>query len=81
MEYDTDKVDEVVLALLVLTLGANSSPYCAWKGHDWEAMNRLHEKGFIEDPHNKNKSVTLTEEGMAKAKILFDRYFGLPKPE
>ena len=35
----------------------------AWKGHDWNALNRLHEKGYIADPKNKNKSVTLTTEG------------------
>ena len=78
MQYETDKVDEVVLALLFLTLGANGLSNCAWKGYDWEAMNRLHEKGFIQDPHNRNKSVVLTEEGMAQAKTLFQKHFGKP---
>jgi Domain of unknown function (DUF6429) len=76
MEYDTDKVDEAVLALLFLTLGANGVSNCAWKGHDWDALDRLHEKGFIRDPHNKNKSVLLTEEGMAQARLLFEKHFG-----
>ena len=46
MEYDQDKVDEILLALLPLTMfeedqfGAR-----AWKGHDWVAMDRLHAKG------------------------------------
>ena len=31
MEYDEDKVDEMVLALLFLTL---RDGYRAWKGHD-----------------------------------------------
>ncbi len=52
MEYDKDKVDEMVLALLYLTLDANGR---AWKSHDWDALDRLHEKNLIADPHNKNK--------------------------
>ena len=39
MEYDTDKVDELVLALLYLTTHEQGTR--AWKGMDWEAMNRL----------------------------------------
>lgn len=30
-------------------------------------MDRLHEKGFIRDAKNKNKSVVFTDEGFAKA--------------
>jgi len=44
---DTDKIDETVLALLRLTLHDRAR---AWKGHDWEALNRLHRKGMIGDP-------------------------------
>jgi len=47
MEYDKDKVDEMVLALLFLTL---HDGYRAWKGHDWSAINRLHKKGMIANP-------------------------------
>lgn len=76
MDYDTDKVDEAVLALLTLTihqqdeLGART-----WKGHDWETLNRLHEKGFISDPVSKAKSVVLTHEGLVRARELFERLF------
>jgi hypothetical protein len=63
MEYDKDKVDEMVLALLFLTLHDGCR---AWKGLDWEAMNRLHEKGMIGDPVGKAKSVMLTEEGLRR---------------
>jgi hypothetical protein len=42
------------LALLYLTL---HDRYRAWKGFDWDVLNRLHERGFIEDPVNKTKSV------------------------
>ena len=60
MEIDTNKVDEAVLALLYLTLHDGAR---AWKGFDWDTLNRLHAKGFISDPVSKAKSVILTEEG------------------
>ena len=47
MAFDTDRIDEAVLALLYLGLHDDSR---AWKGFDWDAMNRLHEKGMIENP-------------------------------
>lgn len=76
MDYDTEKVDEAVLALLVLTMHQEDDYGArAWKGHDWEALNRLHEKGFIGDPVSKSKSVTLTPEGMARSRELFERLF------
>lgn len=41
MEIDTDKIDETVLALLFLTSFPDNGFTRAWKGHDWDAMNRL----------------------------------------
>ena len=75
MEYDEDKVDEMVLALLFLTLHNN---YRAWKGHDWRAMDRLHKKGMIENPVGKAKSVVLTEEGLQRSRELFAKHFAKP---
>lgn len=69
---DTDKIDEAVLGLLLLGLHDN---YRAWKGFDWDALDRLHENGLIANPRNKAKSVILTEEGLAKAEQAFDRLF------
>lgn len=78
MEIDTDKIDEAVLALLYLTLHDDVR---AWKGFDWEAMDRLHRKGLIGDPVGKVKSVVLTEEGLAESKRLFTKLFAkLPTP-
>jgi hypothetical protein len=76
MDYDEDKVDDAVLALLALTMFGDKYQTRAWKGHDWDALNRLHEKGYIGDPKSKAKSVALTEEGKARAEALFDRLFG-----
>ena len=61
MELDTDRIDQAVLALLYLGL---HDRYRAWKGFDWGAMDRLHQKGFISDPVGKAKSVVFTEEGL-----------------
>lgn len=80
MNYDTEKVDEAVLALLWLTAFREKKdwPWRTWKGHDWEAMNRLHEKGFITDPRNKNKSVSLSDEGARRSEELCAKLFGRP---
>ena len=72
MDIDIDKIDEAVLALLHLTLHDGNR---AWKGVDWDAMNRLHEKGFISNPVGKAKSVLLTEQGLAESEKLFRKLF------
>jgi len=71
-ELDTDKVDDTVLALLALTMCGGDR---AWKGHDWDTLSRLHEKGMIYDPVGKAKSVALTFEGMERSRKLFDAMF------
>jgi Domain of unknown function (DUF6429) len=32
----------------------------AWKGFDWETLDRLYEKGWIENPRSKAKSVVVS---------------------
>ena len=73
MELDNDKIDDAALALLVLTLHVG---YRAWKGLDWEITDRLFQKGFIDDPANKAKSVCFTEEGLKRAERLLEELFG-----
>ncbi len=75
MEIDEEKVDDAVLALLWLTLHDGCR---AWKSFDWDAMDRLHAKGMIEDPVNRSKSVVLTEEGLRRAEELFRALFRRP---
>ena len=72
MDIDNDKIDEAVLALMSLTL---HDGYRAWKSFDWDAMSRLHEKGYIMNPVSKAKSVGLTEEGLKEAQRLFEKLF------
>jgi hypothetical protein len=76
MQFDEDKIDEMTLALLYLVMHDESEFGArAWKGFDWDTMNRLHEKGFIANPIGKAKSVGVTPEGCKKAKELFEKYF------
>jgi hypothetical protein len=72
MPLDTDRIDDAVLALLYLGL---HQKYRAWKGFDWEAMNRLHEKGMIDNPRGKAKSVAFSEEGLRRSKELLEAMF------
>lgn len=77
MTPNPDKIDDAVLALLHLTSfheRAGDLPR-AWKGHDWDALARLHAKGLISDPVGKAKSVVLSEAGARRAEQLFHQMF------
>ncbi|MGN7870649.1 MULTISPECIES: DUF6429 family protein [Paracoccus] len=76
MEIDRDKIDEAVLALLWLTLHDERR---AWKGFDWDVLERLHARGLIADPVNKAKSVVLTDEGLRQSEELFRALFTRPR--
>lgn len=73
MKLNTDRIDEVVLALLHLGLHEDAR---AWKSFDWDAMSRLHEKGYITDPVGRAKAVTFTEEGLRESERLLKVLFG-----
>ena len=47
----------------------------AWKGFDWGVLGRLHDKGMIHDPVGKVKSVVFRQEGLERAKALFEKMF------
>ena len=71
-DIDTDRIDETVLALLYLGLHEEDR---AWKSFDWDALDRLHDKGLISNPASKAKSVVFSEEGLRRAEALFDAMF------
>ena len=73
MNLDSRKIDDAVLALLYLGLHDEAR---AWKGFDWDALDRLHERGYISDPRSKAKSIVFSEEGLERAKHLLERLFG-----
>ena len=77
MDYDKNKVDELTLALLFLVTHDRQEGFGAraWKGFDWDTMDRLYEKGFITNPASKAKSVAMTEDGYKKSEALFRKHF------
>jgi len=62
-----------VLALLYLGPHERQG---AWKGLDWEAMRRLHAKGYIDDPLNKAKSVLFAAGGVRASQRALRKLFG-----
>ena len=77
MEYDKDKVDEMVLALLYLTSSHDQYGTRAWKGIDLAVLDRLHAKGYTSDPKGKGPTMDLTEAGAALSRELFFGHFGV----
>ena len=75
MKLDTDRIDDAVLALLLLGLHDGDR---AWKSFDWDAMGRLHAKGLISDPVGKAKSVMFSAEGKSRAEALLQTLFARP---
>jgi hypothetical protein len=72
MQYDDQKIEEAVLALLGVFEFENGR---VWKRINFGVMDSLYEKGYITDPKGKTESVYLTEEGMRLARELAARYF------
>lgn len=72
MDYDQDRIDEAVLALLAAFSFEGGR---VWKGFDFDVMDRLHAQGLIDDPKNKARSVWLTPEGLERGLKLAERLF------
>ena len=77
MEDNKEKVDEMALALLYLTSHEDYGAMRAWKGMDWDVLDRLFLKGYIGNPKTKAKSVVFTEEGFNLSEQLFEKHFGI----
>ena len=79
MKIDQEKFDEIVLALLFHNSWRENigkiSGYRAWKSLDWDALDRLQEKGLISSPKGKAKSVAMTDEGFVLAKQMYEKHF------
>lgn len=75
---DTDRIDDAVLALLFLGLCERdrfTGAARAWKTFDWATMDRLYQKGLIDNARSKAKSVWFTDEGLKRAEALFYKLF------
>lgn len=73
MELDKQRIDDAVLALLLLGLHDGDR---VWKSFDWDALDRLHAQGYISNPKGTAKSVVLTAQGKTKAEALLQALFG-----
>ena len=76
MEVDQEKIDEVVMGLMKLTMFEEAGITRSWKGYAWDVLDRLHVKGWIHDPRSKTRSVVITDMGKAKASEFCARHFG-----
>ena len=59
VQMDEDKIDEAVLALLVLGIHGQQAGMLprVWKSFDWDALDRLHEKGLISNSRAPRRSL------------------------
>jgi len=72
MNCDQSKIDDAVLALLAVCSFDDGR---AWKGFDFDTMDRLHARNFIDNPVNRNKSVWLTPQGLEHGRKIAERLF------
>lgn len=72
MNCDQSKIDDAVLALLAVCSFDGDR---AWKGFDFDIMDRLHARGLIDNPMNKSKSVWLTPQGLEHGHKIAERLF------
>ena len=73
-----EKIKELTLMLLYLTSWTEKETYGsfqrAWKGYDFDILNKLEEEELIGGSTHKAKSTYITEEGIEKAKELLKKY-------
>ena len=79
-DLDHDKLAEAALAILALAAFNSRHESRAWKGLDWDVLDLLYRRGWIEDPVGKAKSVVLTEAGERFAPELLARHFAKARP-
>lgn len=72
MTYDESQIEDTVLALLTVFSFDDGR---AWKGFDFDIMDRLHAQGCIGNPASKAKSVWLTPQGLERGRKVAERLF------
>lgn len=53
---------------------ANPDDKYAWKGYDFDILNRLDEKDYIRQGSHRSKSMYITKDGEARANELMEKY-------
>jgi hypothetical protein len=79
--YDEDRIDAVLLTLLHLNAFGDGPVTRAWKGFDWDALDRLHDLAPISAPKSKAKWVVLSGAGARRAAEPFEWYVGTRRDE
>ena len=82
-----EKIEELTLLLLYLTAWeepgyaynnqgeiSEQKFYSSYKGYSFDALNKKKKKNYLYGSKYKNKSVTLTPEGVKQAKKLMKKY-------
>lgn len=69
-------IEELTMILLYLLRFTENNVSSSWKNYDFEILDKLGELNWIYQGKNywKTKSVQLTDEGMAQAKQLLQKY-------
>ena len=72
-----EQIKELTLLLLYLTSWTEKEPYGeyqrAWKGYDFDILNKLQSENMIGGSTYKAKSTYITEKGIEKAKELMKK--------
>ena len=66
-----DRLDDAVLALLWSNSFEEFGGHRAWKSFPWDVLDRLHAKGLIGEARNKNKSVVMSDEAIARGRAVY----------
>ncbi len=73
-----EKIKELTLLLIYLTSWTEKESYGenirAWKGYDFDILNKLQDEELIGGTTYKAKSTYITEQGIEKAKELMKKY-------
>lgn len=67
-----NRMERVGMAMLWQSHFVDHGVARAWKGLDWDLLDRLHARGWIGDPKRPTKSVVLTADGLSEAKRAFE---------
>lgn len=73
-----EQIKELTLLLIYLTSWTEKEPYGeyqrAWKGYNFDILNKLESENMIGGSTYKAKSTYITEQGIEKAKELMKKY-------
>ncbi|NBD95370.1 MAG: hypothetical protein GVY11_02705 [Gammaproteobacteria bacterium] len=75
-DANTEKLAELALAIMWLTVHDDGRGTRVWKSIDWDVTDLLFEKGWISDPRTRAKSVRLSDEAERLGAKVFAEHFG-----